>query len=225
MLMEIKTVTNAAVEYLRTQIVTGNLKANQKISENELASTLGVSRLPIREAFRVLENEHLVVNVPRKGTFVSDVSMEDLLGLSQVREMIESHVIELLKNKNIKRLPLVEAALEKASRLPLPLEKNTEEILQYHVAFSGFHIKLVEAAENYRITHFYKALCPSLTRYQILYLFFPGSGELSLQSHRQILSYIEMGEYDEARKNLLNHIRYTTEILQKSLLEKKENAG
>ncbi len=217
MLVEIKSVTNAAVEYLRTLIVTGSLKANQKIIENDLASALGISRLPIREAFRILETEHLVVSIPRRGTFVSAVSMEDLSGLSQVREMVELYAIDIFKTKKIKKLPLVEAAIEKASRLPTPLEGNSDEILQYHVAFSGFHTKLVESAENYRITHFYKAICPSLTRYQILYLFFPGSRERSLQSHRQILSNIAMGEYDEAKNFLMSHIRQTTEILKENI--------
>ena len=55
MLMEIKSVSVTVVDYLRTQIITGKLSANQKINENDLATSLGVSRPPISEAFRILE--------------------------------------------------------------------------------------------------------------------------------------------------------------------------
>jgi len=83
--MEIKTVTNIATEYLRKQIITGEMAAGQRINETDLASCLDISRPPIREAFRILENEHLVVNIPRKGTNVTKISSEDLQDIYQAR--------------------------------------------------------------------------------------------------------------------------------------------
>ena len=120
-MMEIKSVQNSVVEYLRSQIATGRLGANQKLNENQLASKLGISRPPIREAFRILESEHLIVSIPRKGAYVTNVSIEDLLGLCQVREMIECYTIDLLKAKKIKELPQVELAFEEATRFTLDL--------------------------------------------------------------------------------------------------------
>jgi len=76
--MEIKTVTNTVTEYLRKQIITGELVADQRINETDLAARLKISRPPIREALRILENEHLVINIPRKGTNVTKISIEDL---------------------------------------------------------------------------------------------------------------------------------------------------
>ncbi|MGD0916115.1 MAG: GntR family transcriptional regulator [Thermodesulfobacteriota bacterium] len=217
-MMEIKSVSNTVIEYLRSQIVTGKLRANQKLNENDLASSLGISRPPIREAFRTLENEHLVVSIPRKGTYVTNISIEDLLELCQVRKMIESYTIDLLKTKSIKELPQVESSLEEAGRLPLPSFENQDEMLYYHKVFADFHGKLIEAVSNYRIIHFYKAISLNLTRYQIMYLFIPGSVRHSLQDHREILDFIKRGEYDKAKECIENHINYTAEVLQSKIL-------
>lgn len=200
--------------------MTGTFKANQKLNENELADNLGISRPPIREAFRILENEHLVVNVPRKGTYVADISIEDLEGLYQVRVMIESYVIDLLETKKIRALPEVLPGIEECARLPIPSLERPDEMIYYHEIFTDFHKKMVEATENYRINHYYKGITLSLTRYQIIYLFFiRGSVDKSLQDHREILSFIEKGEYQEAKKCLINHIKYTETVLYGKILE------
>jgi len=102
--MEIKSVTDSVTQYLRKQIITSELAAGQRLNETNLASHLSISRPPIREAFRILENEHLVVNIPRKATYVSDISIEDLQEVYQAREMLECYAIDLLKDKNISDL-------------------------------------------------------------------------------------------------------------------------
>jgi len=214
MLVEIKSVSVTVVDYLRTQIITGKLSANQKINENDLATSLGVSRPPIREAFRILENEHLLVSVPRKGTYVTDVSVEDLTGLFQTREMIETYSFDLLKTIDGLDLTHVESAFEEAVNLSLPSVENPDEVLHFHQVFAGFHSKLVELTGNSRIIHFYKTISLNLTRYQVMYLFLPGSVDQSIQDHREILNLVRTGDYDPAKKSLLNHLRFAAEVLK-----------
>ena len=102
--MEILGVTKSTVQYLREQIITGELAPGQKLSEMEISSNLGISRPPLREAFRILENENLVLSIPRKGCYVTQVSMEDCRHIYEAREMIECHAIELLKAQNVRDL-------------------------------------------------------------------------------------------------------------------------
>jgi len=220
-MMEIKSVQNSVVEYLRSQIATGRLGANQKLNENQLASKLGISRPPIREAFRILESEHLVVTIPRKGAYVSDLSIEDLKGLSEVREMIECYTIDLLKSKNIKDLPQVELAFAEASRLSFPSLDNLDEMLHYHKVFANFHIKLVESAGNYRLLQFYKAISSNLTRYQIIYLFIPGAAPHSVKEHHQVLDLIKMGSYEKAKEVMRQHINFAFELLQEKFVPER----
>jgi DNA-binding GntR family transcriptional regulator len=204
--LEVQSLTKSVLEYIRNRIITGGLAPGQRLNENELASRLKVSRPPIREAFRVLESEHLVVSVPRKGAYVTELSADDLLEVYQTREMIECYAVNILKARKIKDLPQVESTLEAASSLPIPSSEDPEQFLDFHKELAAFHFKLVEAAGNSRLVHFYKAISFNLARYQYKYLRLPGSLEISIKEHRQVLDALKKGDYVLAKKNLRYHI-------------------
>ena len=86
--MKTLTVTQNITQYLWTRIISGEYKPGQKLIENNLASLLEVSTAPVREAFLILEKEQLVAKIPRKGCFVTEVSMEDCRQIFQARLMI-----------------------------------------------------------------------------------------------------------------------------------------
>ena len=217
--MEIKTVTNIATEYLRKQIVTGELAAGQRLNEAGLAARLNISRPPIREAFRILENEHLVVNIPRKWTNVSEISIEDLQEVYQARVMLECYAIDMLKAKDIKELPNATASVESASDLPIPSQDNREEVFTYLKAFVDFHIKLIESTGNNWVVHFYDSISSHLARYQFVYLYVPASGRRSIEEHQHIISLIKRGSYEKTKKFMREHINYTFEFLRNKMLQ------
>ena len=119
--MEITSITLKALQTLRDKIIVGELKAGYKLNESDISIGLGISRPPLREALRILETDRLVTNIPRKGTYVSELSVKDFVEISQTREMIECYCVDLLKASNIRNLPKVQIALEKAQALPIPL--------------------------------------------------------------------------------------------------------
>lgn len=67
------------VEYLRRQILVGQLKPGSRIPQDEVAQLLGISKLPVREALITLESEGLVDNIARRGAFVAPLEPEDFL--------------------------------------------------------------------------------------------------------------------------------------------------
>ncbi|MCD4721555.1 MAG: GntR family transcriptional regulator [Desulfobacula sp.] len=217
--MEIKTVTNIATEYLRKQIITGKLVAGQKLNETDLALHLNISRPPIREAFRTLENEHLIVSMPRKGTNVSEISIEYLQDVYKAREMLECYAIDILKAENIRELPNVIASVEAASNLSTPSQDNREEVFTYLKAFVDFHIKLIESTGNNWMVHFYNSISSHLARYQFVYLYVPGSGRRSTEEHQHIISLIKRGSYEKAKKFMREHVNYTFEFLRNKMLQ------
>jgi len=216
--MEIKSVTDSVTEYLRKQIITGELAADQRLNESDLASRLDISRPPLREAFRILENEHLVVSIPRKGTYVSNISIEDLNEVYQARDMLECYAIDLLKARNIRDFPNVTASVESASDLSIPAQDNREEVFTYLKAFVDFHIKLIESTGNNWVIHFYNSISSHLARYQFIYLYIPGSGRRSIEEHKQILDFIKAGNYEKAKKFMREHVNYTFEFLKNRIL-------
>jgi DNA-binding GntR family transcriptional regulator len=213
--MEVLSVTASTLQVLREKIINGELKPGQKLNESALSLELGISRPPLREAFRLMETDHLVVNVPRKGTFVTELSVKDFMEVSQAREMIECYTIDLLEASGKRHLPAVAAALDKALGLPLPL-KNVEPA---HLAdgirvLLDFHAKLVESSGNSLLTHMYRSISSNLARYQFIYFFLNGAAEHSLADHKRTLEFIRAGRYDRAREELKGHIRYAVELVK-----------
>lgn len=217
--MEIRGVTKSLVEYLRGEIITRQLAPGQKLNEIQLSSRLGVSRPPLREAFRILEHDHLVVSIPRRGTYVTPTSPEDLQDVYEAREMIECYAIDLLETKNITDLPQVASALAKASRLSIPSHVDSHEMLLYRETFADYHIKLVESAGNSRISHFNEAISSSLARYEYMHFSMPEAARRSLEEHQQILNLIRTADYHQAKECLRGHLAYTTQFPKGILTE------
>ena len=74
---------------LRDAILKGQLKPGERLLENHLADKLGVSRTPVREALRMLEQENLVELIPRRGAQVLDISAEDIKNVLEIRSALE----------------------------------------------------------------------------------------------------------------------------------------
>ena len=76
-------------ESLKDAILTQTLPPGKRLLENELAESLGVSRTPVREAIRRLEQEGLVAMIPRKGAYVSGISLKDIREVYEIRAALE----------------------------------------------------------------------------------------------------------------------------------------
>jgi len=217
--MEILNVTGSTLQFLREKIITGELKSGQKLNESTLSSSLGISRPPLREVFRMLEKDHMVINIPRKGTYVAELSVKDFEELSQIREMMECYAIELLRASNIRNLPKVTLALNKALSLPMSINSvDPEELLNHIRVILDFHTSLVESAGNSRLAYNYHSISLNLARYQFIYFYISGAAQHSLDDHTKTLEFIRNGNYDQAKEELKRHIHYTVELVKNRIL-------
>ncbi|TET91689.1 MAG: GntR family transcriptional regulator [Desulfobacteraceae bacterium] len=221
-ILSVKGVTESVAQNLRIHIIEGELAPGQKLNEIELAERLGISRPPLREAFRILENAHLIVSIPRKGCYVTEVSIEDCREIYQAREMIECFSVELLQTKGIRDLPEVASALEVTADLPMPTSSDAYEKFDYLKAIADFHISLVESAGNSRLVHCFNAIFSSLARYQSMYTFIPGLMNKSQETHEQILHLIKNGDYGQAKEILRSHIRGFLTLMEDKISNKTQ---
>jgi DNA-binding GntR family transcriptional regulator len=204
--MQIKSVTESVLQDLRVRIIVGELAPGSKLKETELSSFFSISRAPLREAFRLLENEHLVIYIPRKGCYVTDISIENCREIYQARTMMECFSVDLLEAKGIRVLPEVESTQEKTANLEMPSGSDAVQKFDYLKAIADFHIKLVEAAGNSQLNYFYHSIFPSLARYQSMYTYITGLMHKSHQEHDHFLKLIKSGDYEHAKENLTSHI-------------------
>ena len=200
--------SQSLMDVLRKRIITSELGPGQRISEIDLANEIGISRSPIREAFRTLETEGLVDYVPRKGNSVSTISLQDLSEIYRVREMAECFAIDLLKENSTDNFAALDECLERTSSISVPSkEASNETKLQYVETLSEFHYELVRACSNRRLLNIYKTIYSNIKRYVFLYAFNKGIREHRVQDHLEILSCLKKGDYDRARQTALSHIR------------------
>jgi DNA-binding GntR family transcriptional regulator len=219
--MEMTSITLKALQTLRDKIIVGELKAGYKLNESDISIGLGISRPPLREALRILETDRLVTNIPRKGTYVSELSVKAFVEISQTREMIECYCVDLLKASNIRNLPKVQVALEKAQALPIPLiTDDARESFDHIKTILGYHISLVESTENSLLFSIYNSISYSLSRYQFIYFHVDDAVQHSFDDHKKVLELISNGDFDEAKEELRKHIDYTVGLVKSRILHR-----
>lgn len=91
---QINTISGQVYQIIREDICSGAYPPGYWLQENELAKRLSISRSPVREALRRLVADHLVVEIPNKGTFVRDFSLKDIQEVFDVRVMLESYALD-----------------------------------------------------------------------------------------------------------------------------------
>ena len=108
-------------ETLREAIVDGVLKPGERLMEIQLAEELGVSRTPVREAIRKLELEGFVVMIPRRGTYVADMSIKDINEVYEVRTALDVLAAGLAAER------ITEEELEQMERLLVQIGEYIEQ--------------------------------------------------------------------------------------------------
>lgn len=212
--MDILNVTGSVLQYLREKIIIGEFKPGQRLNEYNLSSELNISRPPLREAFRVLEQDRLVNYIPRKGSYVTDLSAKDFEEVSQVREMMECYAIDLIKAKVTKDINLenMEYSVYNSSQVPKSLNDIDQiQLTKYIKTILDFHYSLIEASGNSRLQAMYHSITYHLARYQFIYFKIDGAVWHSLEDHKQTFELIKNGHYNQAKEELRKHIRYTFE--------------
>ena len=210
--LEIKSLTAVVLDDIRRRILTGDFRPGERINESEIALNLGISRSPVREALRVLEGEGLITTLPRKGSFITDISAQDVEELFEIREILECHAIDCIKKRAKKSPDKLRALIEDLGR---KLLKKPD----IFTVISGFHFSLVELCNNYRLIELYKILGVSLRRYQLIYLSKKGQRDVSLEHHQVIVDALKRGNYSDIKKLLKRHIRYVENMVKKQIKE------
>jgi len=125
-----KRMSEQIFEQLCDWIMDGTLRAGQKISEDELADRFGVSRMPVREAVRLLSAKGLVESIPYIGTTVRVLTDHEVREIYLLRSVLEplasSKAAEYIIDVELEQLQNIQTELEKNAKLPLSLSTSKE---------------------------------------------------------------------------------------------------
>lgn len=150
-------------DHLREQIASGALLPGHRMVEQELSSALKVSRVPLREAFRILCAEGLITLSPHRGAEVSATSQEELEELFEVRSMIESRAAALASER------ASESQLREMQQLvaQMALAIRGRDTVAYYQGAARFHDAVVEAAANSSLARLHSQIKVKFRRYQM----------------------------------------------------------
>lgn len=202
-------------ESIREAIIGGQLPPGERLMEIQLAEEMGVSRTPVREAIRKLELEGLVVMIPRKGAYVSGLSMKDISDVFEIRSALEGLAAELASER------ITEEELENLERHLVRIAEGIEkgDITSVVEIDTDFHSMLYTASRNQRLGQIINNLREQIQRFRQTSLSYPGRMRVALEEHRRIVEAISARDPELARRLAAEHI----ENAENSLMEAIRN--
>ncbi|MBM3547598.1 MAG: FCD domain-containing protein [Alphaproteobacteria bacterium] len=185
---------------LERMIVSGELKAGDRLNESALADRLGVSRGPIREACRGLEQSRLVEVVVNRGTFVRQISLQDALDIYDVRSALFGVAGETLAKR------ITPSQLSILSDLVARMNGAADDLDANYPLNVEYHAKLVEFSGNVRLMTTYRSLAQELHLFRRRGLVSEGSMAVSNREHRAILDALAKRDGARAGRLMREHI-------------------
>ena len=202
-LLQSSSLTTVVQQEIERTILSGELEPGAKLIEAALAERLGVSRGPVREAFRMLEEAGLVRQEKNRGVFVRHIPLDEAMEIFEMRAMMDEAVGRKLAAavtpEQMKQMRAMVDEMERAVK--------AGDVDAYHLLNLQFHDRLVEFSGNRKLIALYRKLINELSLFRRLNLSDGKQLPQSAQEHRAILKAIASGDPDLAGQAMRAHVQ------------------
>ncbi len=186
--------------YLRNAILSNELKQGSAIVEQDISDKLQISRTPIREALKMLEAEGLVYQIPQRGTFVKEITTQDVEEIFMLREALEVVALrESIKHISDEPLDELESKLEKLS-----IQSKPED---FYECDKMLHQLIIQNCGNRRLVHFLNTINSQIEMIRRISAMLPNRLEKSKQEHLRIVRALKARNLPKAESELRKHIK------------------
>jgi DNA-binding GntR family transcriptional regulator len=194
--------TSVVYRAIEQMILQSELLPGQHVNENAIAGQLSVSRGPVREALRALEQAGLVKQVARRGVFVQEVSLREAIDAYDVRASLFGTAGKLLAER------IADNQLESLAGVADDMDRAraAEDSQAYYGLNLQFHGLLVEYSGNQELARIYQALVKKLHLFRRRALVGRGGLDASAREHRRILKALGRRDAAEARRLMEGHV-------------------
>ncbi len=217
----ILTLRERIVEFIKDSVVSGRLKPGERVPEQEIADNLGISRTPIREAFRQLESEGFITVTPRKGAVVSPITDKDVREFYEIKSLLEGfaavRACEKLTVKDLKRLEGLNAQMERAA--------ERGDVKAFFKLDNQFHDQFLKACGNDKLLALIHHLVEQFERFRITAMSLPGRMKDSVKQHRGILDAFEKGDAALVERLVRANAERGRDVLVEELLKDRVKYG
>lgn len=191
-----------AYNQIKEAILTFKFLPNEALIEGDLASQLGISKTPVRDALMQLEQDGLVERIAFKGTYVSGISNQDMANTYQIRIVLEGLAVRLaastLTDINLQQLEDMISVHETA------LEQG--RFVDASKINSEFHLHIIQHCGNPRLIRMLDFLDDNLKRYRLLSIAQGLRKEKSIQEHRAVFTALQSRDPGKAETSIQIHL-------------------
>ncbi len=199
------TMTDAVTDALREAILSAVITAPTWLREEELARVLDVSRTPVREALRRLDDEGLAQRSANRGTVVAPMTIEQILAVYVVRENLEGLAARAAAGQR------PEGLVEQLRRVQEQTVAHADDPRAVAALNLEFHRLIRDAAGNPYLTRFLTQVEHAVRRFGETTFAQPGRTEAAVHEHDAIIDAIERGDADAAERCSVEHMRRARE--------------
>jgi DNA-binding GntR family transcriptional regulator len=197
-----KTIRRKIYNFLREQLLSGEIQPHQHLIEAKIAKDIGTSRTPVREALHSLELEGLVESIPRVGYVVRPISEEEVEEICEIRAAIEGVAARWAMEKDRKRL-----VVELGKNISISAQKVSKGDLAAFVDMDArFHETISKFSGSQRLLEMAQTLRRHMLRYRIQSIYSMGNVLRAIDGHKAILKAMEKRNVEGVNKAIRNHM-------------------
>jgi DNA-binding GntR family transcriptional regulator len=196
---------------LREMIMTNQLKEGDKINENDLCTSMGISKTPLREALRVLSVEGLISLVPNRGSFVTKPTVAEIKEMFEVMSVLEGVCARAATAR------MTAAEFDAIERLHAKLEQEyaSRNQKQYIRINNQYHKYIQQLAGNRTLNQIVNGLRDKILLYRFQSLNLPGRFDDSIEEHRELLEAFRQRAPQRAETIMKRHLKNQSLSLEK----------
>jgi len=178
------TAQESVLAALRADIASGLLAPGEQVVQDDIAGRYGVSRVPVREALRILEAEGQLTYHPHRGYFVTELSVEDLDEVYRIRELLEAEALRqavvAIDDADVDDLEDLLAAVEAATA--------TGDVTEITAANRAFHFAILDACGRPRLVRMIRMLWDATDAYRSVYFMDEANRDRIDAEHRDMIA-------------------------------------
>ncbi|MBI5598107.1 MAG: GntR family transcriptional regulator [Deltaproteobacteria bacterium] len=212
------TLRERIVEFVKDSVIAGRLKPGERVPEHEIAASFGISRTPIREAFRQLESEGFITVAPRKGAVVCPITAKDVRNFYAIKSLLEGYAAKeacsKFTEKDIRRLKGLNQQMLRCA------EKN--DVKGFFRLDNQFHETFLRACGNDKLSTLAHQIVQQFERFRITALSLPGRMSTSVKQHDEIVSAFIHRDGARVEELVRANAERSADILVRELSREKE---
>jgi DNA-binding GntR family transcriptional regulator len=221
--MEIESIVDLAKRHMELWIIKGEYEPGQKLKEEEIAMRLGISRPPIREAFKALETEGLVVRKPRRGVFVTEMTAKDVWEAYTLKAALYEMATELAMVKiSSDQTGELDAIV---SRMEGCISNEPVDLLEYQDYHQSFHHQIMIISGHDRLKKISVSIHNQVGRFSYRSLQDKSHLKSSVRYHRKIINAMKVKNKPLACRLMKEHVLEALDVLMSMPGFEEENAA